>query len=74
MLEAEARVREQERQELEAEARRSEVIWAAEISTLTARTKALEGDLSACNDTLRHMKLLLAQKDGEIASLRGTLS
>jgi hypothetical protein len=71
MLESEARVREHERLEVEADARRSELLWSAELTTLTNRNKALEGVVSTCNDTIRQLKVLLAQKDGEIASLQG---
>ena len=71
MLEAEAIVRERERQALELENKRSEMEWTAELVSVRGRMQVLEQDVVKNNEIIRQLKISSAHKDAEIASLKG---
>lgn len=73
MLEAEAVVRERERQALEQENKKNEMDWTAELVSLRGRLKVLEQNAVESNATFRQLKIACAHKDGEISSLNGTV-
>ena len=73
MLEAEAVVRERERESMEYETKKNEREWTAELISLRSRVKVLELEAVEAKATMRQMKIASVHKDAEIASLTGTV-